>query len=90
MVGAKRTGSLAAMAAAALAAPVTLPHNGSAAAATNFATAPSDGVTLSNDALIRRAQYDPVRKKLIIRPVVKPRFLPPNPCRIKSSKTCKR
>jgi hypothetical protein len=80
-------GSLAALAAAALASPVALVPAGPLSA-TNFAVLPSEAASLSNDALIRTAQYSPVRKKYIFVPNKKPRYLPPNPCRIKTR--CKR
>ena len=63
--GSKRT--LVAMAAAALASPVVLAPTSQSMATTNFIAAPSEAATISGDALIRTADYDPVRKRFIAR-----------------------
>ena len=84
MVGKSNSrGSLAALAAAALASPVALIPAGTSAA-TNFAVLPAEAASLSNDALIRTARYNPVRKKYVVQRTKKPRYLPPNPCRNKT------
>jgi hypothetical protein len=79
----KTKGSLVALAAAALASSVMLtPAN---ALAANLTALPAEAASVSNDALIRVAQYRAVRRQYVIRPLKKPRPLPPSPCRIKSN-----
>ena len=79
----KTKGSLVAFTAAALASPVALAP--ATLLATNLTNAPAELASISNDALIRVAQYQAVRRQYVIRPLKKPRFLPPNPCRTKSN-----
>jgi hypothetical protein len=74
--------SLVALAAAALASPVALAHVGPSTS-TNLTEMPSEAVKVSEDALVRQAVYDPVRRRFISRTIPKPRYLPPNPCRKK-------
>jgi hypothetical protein len=72
-----------ALAAAAVASSVMLaPAN---ALGPNLTALPAEAAGVSNDALIRVAQYHAVRKQHVIRPLKKPRYLPPNPCRTKSN-----
>jgi hypothetical protein len=79
----KTKGSLVALAAAALASSVMLaPAN---ALAANLTALPAEAAGVSNDVLIRVAQYHAVRRQYVIRPLKKPRYLPPNPCRTKSN-----
>jgi hypothetical protein len=79
----KTKGSLVALAAAALASSVTLaPAN---ALAANLTALPAEAASVGNDALLRVAQYDAVRRRSVIRPLKKPRPLPPSPCRTKSN-----
>jgi hypothetical protein len=85
----KTKGSLVVLAAAALASSVTLaPAN---ALAPTLAALPAEAAGVGNDALIRVAHYDAVRRQdavhrqYVIRPLKKPRYLPPNPCRSKSN-----
>jgi hypothetical protein len=85
MIKQKRTRmqTLAALAAAALAAPVALAPL-EPATATNLATQPSEALT-ADAVLVRTAVYDPVRNKFVKRKTLKPRFIPPNPCRQKKT-----
>jgi hypothetical protein len=55
------------------------------ALAANLAALPAEAATVSNDALIRVAQYHAVRRQYVIRPLKKPRYLPPSPCRSKTN-----
>jgi hypothetical protein len=76
-------GTLVALAAAVLGSSVMLAPV--SALAGNVTAPPAEFASVSKDALIRVAQYGAVRRQYVIRPLKKPRYLPPNPCRIKSN-----
>jgi hypothetical protein len=78
----KRISALAILAAAALASPVALAAD-DPVKATNLVALPSETMTL-DDVLVRTAVFEPVGNKYVKRKgKKKPRFLPPNPCRLK-------